>query len=68
MKDNLNWKLDMTDIIRKALMKQGGRNAPDSSSGSNSHSLINISHLNPLKSIKGYKLSVEVRSVSILKV
>ena len=64
MQDNLTWKLDMKDVIRKALMKQGGRNGPDSQLGAGSLSVINISHLNPLKSVKGYKSSVEVRSSS----
>jgi hypothetical protein len=30
MKDNLTWKFDMKEVIRLALMKQGGRNGPDS--------------------------------------
>lgn len=62
MKDNLSWKFDMKEVIRLALMKQGGRNGPDSQLGAGSLSVINISHLNPLKSVKGYKSSVEVSS------
>ena len=53
----------MKEVIRLALMKQGGRNGPDSQLGAGSLSLINISHLNPLKSVKGYKSSVEVRRI-----
>ncbi len=60
MKDNLTWQLDMKEIVRKALIKQGGRNGPDTQTGAGSLSLINISHFNPLKSVKGYKSSVEV--------
>ena len=64
MENNLMWKLDMKDVIRKALMKQAGRIGNDDAQGGNR--AINISHLNPLKSVKGYKSSVEVRIIECL--
>jgi hypothetical protein len=64
MKKNITWQLDMKEIIRKALVKQGGRvSNADKQSGNRQ---INISHLNPLKSVKGYKFSILVRDMLII--